>query len=209
MVARAEESQYLACATRIGDMVCNAARPTPNGSTWWGRGFDLSRLPCELSGMFNGSSGESWFLARLAAETGQERFAQRAHSGLAPAVLLCEKSSRVSEYALTAGVGITGLGSLIFALADAGDCLDDETLRSAASNVLSAPLEHALDEVGFAELYWGLPMLVLGLLRLPRSIRRDVVLGEVLGRLKEARRTEDPESGALLGIGISIGIVGV
>lgn len=194
MTPEFDGAEFLTCASRIGDMVCDAARIDSSGSIWWGRGFDLAQSPCEIAGMFNGRAGEAWYLSRLAAATHRERFAEVARDSFAPVVSLFEDSQRTVAYARRAGIGITGLGSLVFALEDAGDILNDDSLRSAALNVVSAPLESVLEGVDYAELYWGAPMLILALLRLQPSPRGDALLRHLVDGLLCNNRIDHVET---------------
>ncbi|MCO4098230.1 MAG: hypothetical protein HEQ38_02315 [Gemmatimonas sp.] len=145
--------------------------------------------------MFNGQTGEAWMLAHLARATQSDRFAQVATDALASACAVCAEPSAILTYARRVGVGLTGLGSLLFALEDAGRALGDTALREAAANVVTAPLEEVFAEVGFTELYWGLPMLALGLMALPPTPTRDQRLRAIVAALKDAPRVLDPELG--------------
>lgn len=69
----------LAAAVRCGERLLARAEPQPAGIGW----RNVPAFPLPLTGFSHGAAGIAWSLLRLAAATGEERFAAAARQGLA------------------------------------------------------------------------------------------------------------------------------
>lgn len=158
---------YLACAIQVGDELLARAVRDERGALWWGRGFALDMSSVPDAGMFNGRCGEGWYLNALACASGLERFAEAGRDALSTLGRQLQQPRDTRNLAKRIGVGLTGVGSILYAFGQSARYLGDTTFVDIALEAVGALADFDYGDVGFAELYWGVPALALALLTLP------------------------------------------
>ncbi|MFJ9454216.1 type 2 lanthipeptide synthetase LanM family protein [Kitasatospora sp. NPDC101447] len=127
--------RLLAAARDIGDQLVEQAHRGPGQANWLAMellGERYRRLaPCGAD-LGNGYTGVALFLTQLAAVTGTDRYADTALAALHPVPELLERLAALPDEDLGAvGSGaFTGLGGILYALAQTAVALDDAGLRA-------------------------------------------------------------------------------
>lgn len=131
-------------AIHIGRSVANAARRRPNGEpAWIGVAYETSIAgPAVVAldeGLYQGTTGIAVFLAALHRATGDRRWADLAESALNDARRLARETP-AGETAATVkqlGLGLGGIGGLVYGLTLAGDLLGSKPIVDDAVRLAS------------------------------------------------------------------------
>ena len=159
-------TQFLPHAVRLGEMVLAAAQSLPDGSITWGRGFGGDLVPATDAGIFNGRLGEALFFAALFAETGEPAWARAALAALTPLRNALEQEGRGPELVARLGLGLTGMGSIVYAFVRIARFLGRPELVAAARCGAAALTRGAVERDTKHEVCWGSAGAILGLLAL-------------------------------------------
>lgn len=191
-------SPWIERATRIGDGLLDTARSLADGSLSWERGYGVDFSAVEDAGIFNGRIGEGLFLAALHAATGEPRFDDAARRAIEPLRAGLPDPGYRATLVRRIGLGLTGVGSVVYAFLRIGDFLRDPALREAARAAASAVTEEAVGADAQYEVFWGTAGALLGLMALADAEGAGV--NGAVHRCAEhllAHRVADPESGRL------------
>lgn len=146
--------------------------------------------------MFNGRCGEAFFLAALFRATREEKFRGGAIDILGPL------ESRLTagagrELLEEVGFGLSGLGSMIYALVWTSRLLDRGSLLEAAAKASEAYTRETIKGDDRFEVFWGTAGGIPGLLALQRATGSDVAMNAALACADHllSHRVTDPETG--------------
>ena len=190
------EPRAIAAARSIGVGLVGSSERLPDGSITWRRGFDMWGGPVDDAGMFNGRCGEAVFLAALSAVTGDDQFLAPARDALRGVTKAMATGAALARLAGSVGLGLQGVGSMIYALTLAAHFLKDESILLEAM----ASMDHfdpqlILDDqrldvsTGCAGMLLSLmPLVDLG--SKPATALADCCVDVLIGR-----RAMDPHSG--------------
>ena len=107
-------------ARALGEQLLRDAREAGDGGLTWGRGYGADFGPVEDAGIFSGRIGEALFFAALHVATREPEWASaslRAARGVRAKVAEEGGPARLVE---EIGLGLTGVGSVIYALVRMG-----------------------------------------------------------------------------------------
>ncbi len=174
----------------------DSARPLDDGSLTWDRGYDQRFAPHQFAGCFNGRLGEALLLGFASDYVEFPGGRENAISIGVSYVKHILHHSSPRKYIAECGTGVTGLGSVLFALAALGaQCRMPELLDDVVRIVTSLHLDMvvALDKY---EVFSGSAGLLLALSYLERShgIRAPELRDGIVEHLLRAR-TIDVRSG--------------
>jgi lantibiotic modifying enzyme len=185
-------------ARALGERVLTQARELDDGSLSWGRGYGVDFGAVDNAGLFNGRIGEALFFAALFAATREpawERASLRASQGVRAA--LAEEGGP-ARLARQIGLGLTGVGSLIYAFTRMSGFLHRPALLDDAARAADALTAESIQADRKHEVFWGAAGSLLGVLALAgagvepeENLRRARACA---GHLIE-NRTADPETG--------------
>ena len=156
-------------AAAVGDELLSQAKELQDGSLTWGRGFGIDFGPVADSGLFNGRIGEALFLSALATSTRESRFADAALRIVEPLRVRLRSASEVTGLAAQIGLGISGIGSILYALVRMASFLDLPSLRADAAGAAESVSMDAVRAYPQFDIYWGAPGLIMGFLALMDS----------------------------------------
>jgi lantibiotic modifying enzyme len=211
-------TDFIAEARAIGDSLIRDARAEPDHSITWGRGEDSLRLPCPDSGPFNGRVGDAIFLAALYRVTGRDVYRVAARAAVLTLCSMADDETFVADLFARLGVGLRGIGGIIYALQRTGEFADaPEALRGASSIAITAASLAIPDPLAPGVLFGGSGF-ILGLGSLDRSnncfldaVARygDAILRLSLGEVQERRVAWEATAGAGATAGFAHGSTGV
>jgi len=115
----------------LGVEVMQNALECSDGSITWGRGYTRDGQPVADAGIFNGRCGEAIFFSALFAATRDRRFEQTSLAALRGILEVAQLRSG-PELRERIGIGLTGVGSMIYALVRVSEFLDRPDLRDHA-----------------------------------------------------------------------------
>jgi len=153
-------------AVTLGNELLRQSVMDDMGGRTWGRGFDVALGPAPDAGIFNGRSGDALFLAALYSATGDRQFREAAMEALAGIRAGLREPGYMSGLLPRIGLGLSGGGSIVYALVRCAGFLQEESLLQAAvaaSDAFNVDLP-ALDDK--RDVLWGSAGAILGLLAL-------------------------------------------
>jgi lantibiotic modifying enzyme len=183
-------------AESIARTVLAGASRLDDGSLTWHRGYGLARQPVLDAGLFNGRMGEALFFAALFAATGRDIHREAALAASQALRRRAADPASRAEITGQVGIGMVGLGGMVYGLVRVSGFLDDPACLHAARNLAKAITPEAIARDGIHDVFWGAACAVLACLALedagvPEARARAVACAEHL----LARRTADRESG--------------
>jgi lantibiotic modifying enzyme len=190
------ETELISLALRIGERILSDARDAGDGSLTWGRGFDVLRRPTQDAGLFNGRMGEALLFAALASSTCQSRFADASERVAFPLRSRLRVPGGADSVAQEIGLGLTGLGSVLYALVRIGKYLDSASFIADASCAATGISDAMIRSDTHFEFWSGSAALVMGLLAVS-----DTGVGNALEKARTcgthllANRVADPVTG--------------
>lgn len=163
----------LRVAEEIGEDLLRAAVRGPGGTATW---IALSPLDdsavCQVRpigyNLHSGAAGVGLFLAALARATGDARHEELARAALREVTRALESGAERLVAAIGLGANL-GLGSILYALATAGELLDDRKLVLAAAEGARAIRDEAIAADGKLDVVFGSAGCVLALLKVHRA----------------------------------------
>jgi type 2 lantibiotic biosynthesis protein LanM len=177
----------LAEATRIAYLLQReAVRGDDNSFTWLSVTSQPNAQTYQFgptgAGLFDGLAGIALFLAALESVKPGRGFRELAVGTLLPirrALSSWEKlfPKKSKSFVHSPTLGLTGLGSIIYALARVGKLLDDEAVLESAQTAAGLVNLHSFDDDNSLDIFNGRAGAILGLLSL-YEIKRDPVLLE-------------------------------
>jgi type 2 lantibiotic biosynthesis protein LanM len=219
----ASESELVDEAVRIADRILAEAVRGEDGSATW---ISISRRPNSGSynfgplgpGMFDGISGIMLFLASIHAATGIEKYHESASAAIKP----IERLIAAFELSLGSGrknaahglpLGLSGLGSIVYACARAAKLLGDEAPLQVAHRAASLIRPQLLNHETPIDIFGGLAGAILGLLSLQDESNKEIAMqcGDLIlsGSVLSGSAGENAGPHAKLGSGFAAGRAGV
>jgi lantibiotic modifying enzyme len=173
------EMRFIALAREIGFTLLDEAQRCEDGSLTWGRGFGVDTRPAIDAGIYNGRSGEALFLAALHAATGESELAQASLQAMGGVRAGVETAGYVDRLRQRIGIGLTGIGSLIYALVRIGGFLGRPDLVDDAQCLAAAITSGAIRRDSSCDVFGGSAGALLGLLALVEAGVQDAIDGAV------------------------------
>ena len=160
------QDQLVELAVGIGERLLKDAHCLGDGSLTWGRGYGLNMEPVPDSGMFNGRIGEAVFLSALAVASSRADFEAAAlastgclRASLGDATLARELASRI-------GLGLSGMGSIIYAFVLMASLLRRPELLISAERGAETVSKERIAADTKCDVFWGAAGALFGLLAL-------------------------------------------
>lgn len=183
-------------AAEIGDRLLREARADTPATLTWGGGYDVRFAPVADAGIFNGRMGEALFFAALHHATDHAGYADAALRASAALRSLVRDESARPQLAPEIGLGLTGVGSLVYALVRASEFLRMPALMGDAASAARAIAPAAVQGDRVNDVFSGTAGALLGLVSLARTgheeaTARAIECADALLR----RRTLDPATG--------------
>jgi lantibiotic modifying enzyme len=151
-------------AARIGTRVLSEAIEAKDGSLTWGRGFDTEKRPIADGGLFNGRVGEALLFAALGHATGEKRFLDASRKIVRPLQERLRGPDGPDAIAREIGLGLAGLGSVLYAFVRLGKCLHVPSLIADACKAADGISCETIQSDSSFEFVFGTSGLILGLL---------------------------------------------
>jgi lantibiotic modifying enzyme len=194
--AGSPSGQLIDRAAEIGDRLLREAMADTPSTLTWGGGYGIRFQPVEDAGIFNGRIGEALFFAALYQATGDAGHADAALRASATLRGILRDEGGPARLTGEIGVGLTGMGSIIYALVRASEFLQMPELmtdaRLAARGITLAAIR--ADRVN--DVFSGTAGALLGLLSLTGAGDESILeLGLACGDALLQRRTPDPATG--------------
>ncbi len=159
---KAEELRHAAVA--IADDLLASASLDGEGIPTWGRGWNVAYRYTQDAGIFNGRVGEALFFAALASEGLGERFSRAALKICYPLVRRLSKPASLRGAVLELGLGLTGVGSIIYALSRIAEYLGADEIRHALIRLVTLLDGRIIELDTRFEIFYGVSGLMLGTL---------------------------------------------
>lgn len=175
----ASRDDSIGAAGVIGEFLLNQAMPAPDQSPTWGRGVDLANNPALNVGIFSGRTGEALFLAALYACTADRRFHDTAREVFASICGAIPDRETARQLIDRVGLGLTGGGSLIYALMRASEWLEGPELLQTARLLASAITEEVAAADRKLDVMWGSAGAIPALLLLADDTEADATRSAV------------------------------
>lgn len=163
-VADAATGALLERALRIGRDRLALAQTMPDGSLSWHPGYGVTFQPVDDSGIFNGRVGDAVFLAALCAATGEAEMRDAALRAVAPLRARIAAPGGPAGLLDETGYGLTGTGSMVYALVRMAGFLDLPELLDDARALAAVFTDQAIARDTKHEVFWGTAGAALGLL---------------------------------------------
>jgi lantibiotic modifying enzyme len=183
-------------AVDVAEHLLREANADLVGALSWGGGYGTKFQPVPDAGMFNGRIGEALFFAVLFQATMEARYADAALHSVHGIIDGLGTESGGLDLVQETGLGLTGMGSIVYALTRMATLLDRKELLAAAERGAQSitPAAIRADRVG--DVFSGKAGAVLGLITLADAgYNSPVELAITCGDELLSRRTEDPHSG--------------
>jgi lantibiotic modifying enzyme len=146
-------------------LIRDAKREADEGITW-GRGYNLAFEATPDAGIFNGRIGEALFLASLYSITRDDEYATHALAAIKPLRVGLARDEYAHALAKEIGLGLTGVGAIVYALVRIASLLDQPDLLISARRAAAAITHDSLRRDYRFEVFWGAAGALLGLLAL-------------------------------------------
>jgi len=186
-------------ALHIGRERLAQARELPDGSLTWHPGYGVTFEPVDDSGLFNGRVGDAFFLAALHAATGDEEMRGAALRVVAPLRGRIRAGGGPEALLAETGYGLTGTGSMLYALVRMAGFLDVPAMLDEARTLAAVFTPDAIARDQKLEMFWGTAGTIPGLLALaaadPAGAARWVDAAVRCADHLVAKRQADPETG--------------
>ncbi|HEX8674264.1 MAG TPA: lanthionine synthetase LanC family protein [Longimicrobium sp.] len=166
VITEAATDLFVEHALRIGRERLAEARELEDGSLSWHPGYGVEFQPVPDSGIFNGRVGEALFLAALHAATGDAEMRAAALRAVGPLRARCAAPGGPQGLLAEVGYGLTGVGSMVYALVRMAGFLDEPALLDDARALAAVLTPDAITLDRKYEVFWGTAGAALGLLAL-------------------------------------------
>jgi lantibiotic modifying enzyme len=193
-VLSATATDLIATATALGERLLETAT-RQGGQITWNGGYNVRFELVADAGIFSGRIGEALFLSALFAATSDERYADATRLACAGLIQTLGDLEQRESLSREIGLGLTGVGSIVYALVRIGGFLGEDLLSSArlAADALT---DRAIANDRVHDVFWGKAGAILGLLSLAssgddRAISQAIRCGDLL----LDQRVRDPETG--------------
>jgi lantibiotic modifying enzyme len=195
--SHAGEGNFVPMSRTIGLQLAREATELPDGSITWGRGYDSDFAAICDAGIFNARLGEALYFAALFKATRDPSFESIC---MRAAVSLCGKLEAVESarsLVRRLGVGLTGVGSIIYAFVRISEFLGRSDLLTYAARAAAAISRETIENENKLEVFFGTAGALLGFLALADTGNQDAAERAIwCGRHLLERRILDPRSGA-------------
>lgn len=157
---------FLQTAGDIAKRILSEAHELDDGSLTWNRGYGLDFQPVDDAGIFNGRIGEAIFFAALFAATQNPIYERAALKIVTPLRSFLEEPAQATQLARRIGLGLTGVGSVIYAFVLIASFLKRPELLLPAGNAARAIIPELVCADTKNDVFFGSAGAILGILSL-------------------------------------------
>ena len=157
-------ANLIGIAADLGERVLRTASVAADGSLTWNRGYDVRFEPTADAGLFSGRIGEALLFAALAKSLNAHEFADAAERVIGPLRTRLGTPGGVDIIARENGLGLVGLGSILYGLVRIATYIDSPTLASEVRRAVGSLSASTIDGSDHDDIFWGVSGLIPGLL---------------------------------------------